>query len=235
LTTVLSTRNDLGAPPPPIVAGRLFALYCRLLRLSGSPEKAQRALNRSTWYSSMPTFEGAATALTLGEHDLARKLLDGLHGQPDASEPGATVDRLLLESWLADTEGSVDGARTHLAAAMAVAETHSLVEAFVRAGPTILRLVSEQTDTHFSDRDQVLRRAREATLPTPGADLVDPLTDRELEILSYLPSRFTNTELADHFYVSVNTIKTHMAHIYRKLDVANRNGAIARSRELGIL
>ena len=88
---------------------------------------------------------------------------------------------------------------------------------------------------HRPLRDQILRRAREVALPAPGADLVDPLTDRELEILSYLPSRFTNTELAEHFYVSVNTIKTHMAHIYRKLDVANRNGAIARARELGML
>ena len=95
-----------------------------------------------------------------------------------------------------------------------------------------MRLVSEQTDLHSTFREQVLRRGREVALPAPGAELVDPLTDRELEILSYLPSRFTNTELADHFYVSVNTIKTHMAHIYRKLDVANRNGAIARAREL---
>jgi LuxR family maltose regulon positive regulatory protein len=68
-----------------------------------------------------------------------------------------------------------------------------------------------------------------------GIELVEPLTDRELEILSYLPSRLTNTELADHFYVSVNTIKTHMAHIYRKLGVANRNRAISRAREIGIL
>ena len=68
-----------------------------------------------------------------------------------------------------------------------------------------------------------------------GGDLADPLTDRELEILSYLPSRLTNTELAEKCYVSVNTIKTHMAHIYRKLDVANRNEAIIRARQFGLL
>ena len=56
------------------------------------------------------------------------------------------------------------------------------------------------------------------------------MTVRELEILSYLPSRLTNTELADHFYVSVNTIKTHMVHIYRKLGVTNRNAAVARGQ-----
>ena len=64
---------------------------------------------------------------------------------------------------------------------------------------------------------------------------MDPLTDRELEILSYLPTRLTNSEMAQRCYVSVNTIKTHMTHIYRKLDVANRNGAIHRAREMGLL
>jgi LuxR family maltose regulon positive regulatory protein len=142
---------------------------------------------------------------------------------------------LLLRAWLADAEGSFDESRGHLAAALAVAGPHSLVESFVRAGPTIIRMVAENNDGQSALRDRILSRAREVALPAPDADLVDPLTDRELEILSYLPSRFTNTELADHFYVSVNTIKTHMAHIYRKLDVANRNGAIARGRELGIL
>jgi LuxR family maltose regulon positive regulatory protein len=61
------------------------------------------------------------------------------------------------------------------------------------------------------------------------------LTERELEILACLPSRSTNGELADRFFVSVNTIKTHMVHIYRKLDVPNRSAAIVRAQELGLL
>ena len=56
-----------------------------------------------------------------------------------------------------------------------------------------------------------------------------------MEVLSYLPSRLTNAELAERCFVSVNTIKTHMAHIYQKLAVPNRNEAIARARELGLL
>ncbi len=235
MVTAVLTRNDLGAPPPPVVASRLLALHCRLLRLGESPAQAQRALDKAVWYSATLAFESAATALTLGDHTLARKLIDAFDYLPDAAEPRGRANGLLLRAWLADADGSVDEARGHLAAAMMVAQPYSLVEAFVRAGPAIIRMVSEDTDGPSSLRDQILSRAREVSLPTPGADLVDPLTDRELEILSYLPSRFTNTELADHFYVSVNTIKTHMAHIYRKLDVANRNGAIARARELGIL
>ena len=110
-----------------------------------------------------------------------------------------------------------------------------MVESFVRAGPTIVQMISDLPDAHSALRGRILRRAQALASPSLGSDLVEPLTDRELEILSYLPSRLTNTELADHFYVSVNTIKTHMAHIYRKLGVANRNGAISRAREIGIL
>jgi LuxR family transcriptional regulator, maltose regulon positive regulatory protein len=237
MATSLLTRSDLGAPPPPIVASRLLALHCRLLRLGGSPEQAQHALDRAMWYpaTSALAFERVATALTLGDHRLARKLMDDFQLLPDAGEPLGMVNGLLLRAWSADVEGSAEESKGHLASALAVAEPHSLVESFVRAGPAIIRMVSKSTDMPSPLRDQILSRAREVALPAPGADLVDPLTDRELEILSYLPSRFTNTELADHFYVSVNTIKTHMAHIYRKLDVANRNGAIARARQLGIL
>jgi LuxR family maltose regulon positive regulatory protein len=235
MASSIASRNDLGAPPPPVVASRLRALHCRLLRLGGSPDQAQRMLGRTGSSSATLAFEGAATALTLGEHDLAHKLLDALYDLPDTTEPRGRVNGLLLRSWLADAEGYLDESREHLGEAMVVADRHSLVEVFVRAGPTIMRLVSEQTDVHSSLRDQVLRRAREVALPAPTTNIVDPLTDRELEILSYLPSRLTNTELADHFYVSVNTIKTHMAHIYRKLNAANRNGAIAHARKLGIL
>jgi LuxR family maltose regulon positive regulatory protein len=56
-----------------------------------------------------------------------------------------------------------------------------------------------------------------------------------MEVLTYLPSRLTNAELAERCFVSVNTIKTHMAHIYQKLAAPNRTEAIARARELGLL
>ena len=63
---------------------------------------------------------------------------------------------------------------------------------FVRAGPDVVRMVAEHEDGSPEFRHTVLVRAREALDPVRG-DLPDPLTDRELEILSYLPSRFTNT------------------------------------------
>jgi len=144
------------------------------------------------------------------------------------------VQRLLLLAWLAACEDFPDEARARLAEAMTVGERHSLVDVFVRAGPRVVELISQSGD-HSGFREVVLQRARQARSPALVAELVDPLTDRELEVLSYLPSRLTNAELAERCFVSVNTIKTHMAHIYQKLAVPNRSEAITRARELGLL
>ena len=235
MTTVLSARSDLGAPPPPFVADRLLALKSRLLRLGGSPEQSKRSLRSGSSSSLVLAFERAATALTLGDYDLARKLVGAFPDFSDSTQPLSTVDGLLLAAWLAESHGSIDLAGRQLTEAIAVAESHSLVESFVRLGPTIVRMVSELPGPHSAFQQRILRRAQAFASPSRTGDLVEALTDRELEILSYLPSRLTNTELADQFYVSVNTIKTHMAHIYRKLGVANRNRAISRAREVGIL
>jgi LuxR family maltose regulon positive regulatory protein len=235
MTTVLSARSDLGAPPPPVVADRLSALRSRLLRLDGSPEQSQRSLRSESSDSAVLGFERAAAALTLGDHNLARKFVDTFPGSTNSNHPLALLDGLLLAAWLAESAGSIDFARRQLSEALAVAEGHSLVESFVRAGPTIVQMVAVLPNAHTDFPGRILRRAQALASPSLGSDLIEPLTDRELEILSYLPSRLTNTELADQFYVSVNTIKTHMAHIYRKLGVANRNRAISRAREIGIL
>lgn len=63
----------------------------------------------------------------------------------------------------------------------------------------------------------------------------DRLSDRELAVLSYLPTMLTTAEIAAELYVSVNTVKTHLKSIYRKLDVARRRDAVHRARALHLL
>ena len=65
--------------------------------------------------------------------------------------------------------------------------------------------------------------------------LADVLTERELAILRYLPTVMSNQEIARQLYVSVNTVKTHLKQVYRKLGVASRRDAIDRARELHLL
>ncbi|HKG52524.1 MAG TPA: LuxR C-terminal-related transcriptional regulator, partial [Actinomycetales bacterium] len=61
------------------------------------------------------------------------------------------------------------------------------------------------------------------------------LTTRELELLTELPSMRTAEEIATSLYVSVNTVKTHMRGIYRKLGVSNRRQAVVLARRRGLL
>ena len=61
------------------------------------------------------------------------------------------------------------------------------------------------------------------------------LTERELSVLRYLPSRLTNAEIASECFVSVNTVKRHLKSIYTKLRVTSRADAVERARLLGLL
>ena len=65
--------------------------------------------------------------------------------------------------------------------------------------------------------------------------MTQPLTVAEQHVLELLPTRLTATQIAARLFVSTNTVKTHMRHLYAKLDVTTRAEAVERSRELGLL
>lgn len=71
-----------------------------------------------------------------------------------------------------------------------------------------------------------------ATTPSP---LIEPLSERELELLQLLARRRTNAEISTALTISINTVKTHLGHIYDKLGVHDRRAAVTRARELGQL
>lgn len=91
--------------------------------------------------------------------------------------------------------------------------------------------------------DMVLAELAElAQQDPPGSPVVErparpkaPLSPSELAVLRLLPSLLTNKEIADTLFLSVNTVKTHLRSIYRKLAVTSRRQAIANSRRLRLL
>ena len=68
-----------------------------------------------------------------------------------------------------------------------------------------------------------------------GKRLTDPLTDSEARVLRYLPTNLSAPEIARQLSVSVNTVRTHMRHVYEKLGAHRRTGAVERARALGLL
>jgi len=70
--------------------------------------------------------------------------------------------------------------------------------------------------------------------PGPARGLPDPLRPQEVKVLRYLGSRLTQREIAAELYISINTMKTHVKAIYRKLDVGTRRDAVERGRHYGL-
>jgi LuxR family maltose regulon positive regulatory protein len=74
-----------------------------------------------------------------------------------------------------------------------------------------------------------------ATAPDQPCPLAEELTPKEREVLALLATRLSRREIGQRLYVSLNTVKTHQRALYRKLGVANRNTAIKRAHELGLI
>jgi DNA-binding CsgD family transcriptional regulator len=68
-----------------------------------------------------------------------------------------------------------------------------------------------------------------------AATMIEPLTDRERQVLGYLPSHLSTRQIATAIYVSPNTVKTHMKAIYRKMGAASRTEAVAIALGRGLL
>jgi LuxR family transcriptional regulator, maltose regulon positive regulatory protein len=69
----------------------------------------------------------------------------------------------------------------------------------------------------------------------PAELVLDPITERELEVLKLLDSNLSNREIAARLFVSLATVKTHTKHLYRKLGVRARHQAIVPGKELVLL
>ena len=71
--------------------------------------------------------------------------------------------------------------------------------------------------------------------PSRPEPLLEALSDSEIRVLRYLPTNLTGPEIAGELYISLNTVRTHLRHLYAKLGTHRRAEAVARARALGLL
>jgi LuxR family maltose regulon positive regulatory protein len=158
----------------------------------------------------------------------------------------ALIHIVALQALLDDALGQQETAATRLGGALELAEPGGFIRTFVDLGPSMARLLARVRWRGGSRRptrryvDRLLgafgpegQRAL-AGLP-PRSPLIEPLTQREREVLVLLGRHLTNVEIAEELVLSPATVKTHTLHIYRKLDVRKRQEAVARAKELGML
>ena len=129
--------------------------------------------------------------------------------------------------------------------ALALAEPRGFIRIFVDEGPPMARLLYEalsrgiapdyvrQLLAAFPDAEPEQRDSSDTQIPE--SDLIEPLSERELEVLALLADGLTNREIASRLFLALNTVKAHTGNIYGKLDVHNRTQAVARARTLGLL
>jgi LuxR family maltose regulon positive regulatory protein len=146
------------------------------------------------------------------------------------------------------SEHKTGAAFAYLSRAFALGEPEGYVRTFVDLGPPMrdLLLVAGRRGIAPGYVPRLLAAFPDLepdSIPSPAArpkrrqieDLVEPLTDREVQILRRLAAGLTNRQIAEELYLSINTIKWYTTQIYGKLEVSRRAEAVARAHELSIL
>lgn len=158
----------------------------------------------------------------------------------DRVEPGHgrhAVEQLLLRAQLPDVTPAEASAA--LSRAAALGEPLGLVRTFLDEAGSLagaMAVLAGESDDRAVGRITALARQELAMAPAPAAvPLVEQLTTRELAVLRMLPLRMSNREMAAQMYISINTLKTHVRAIYRKLEVPDRSAAVRRAKALELV
>ena len=221
------------------VHGRALQVRVRM----GDTEPAQLEIARlSADQRNRAGVRIALAALEL-EHDTpegaAEALAPILDGSARALHQGwARAEALLLQAIASDRVGDQRAAEEALEAALELAEPDGLILPFMLwPSRELLERHPQHRTAHATLIATILDTLAGRASPQRGspAPLRDELSEAELRVVRYLPSNLKASEIASELVVSTNTVRTHMRHIYAKLDAHSRSEAVARARELGLV
>ena len=168
--------------------------------------------------------------------ELAERLLTAAE---DGGRNGSAIDILVVQALARHVGNDPAGALASLARAVALAEPEGFVRAFIDEGPpmpALLKLAARQATlrpTFACSSPQSLRR-RGKHAGRAGL-MIEPLSERELDVLRLLESDLDGPDIARELMVSLSTVRTHTQNIYAKLGVNSRRAAVRRGAELDLL
>jgi LuxR family maltose regulon positive regulatory protein len=177
-----------------------------------------------------------------------------------AGAMGLAIDVLVLQAIALQAQGQVDRALAALERALALAEPEGYVRKFIDQGAPMGQLLTQILEAQQNGQQAIARgtavgyasklvaalegemKDEQLGLPVPSQvegsvveRLVEPLSERELDVLRLLTTHLSRREIADELCISVNTARFHIKNIYSKLGVHSRSSAIHRARELKLL
>jgi LuxR family maltose regulon positive regulatory protein len=169
----------------------------------------------------------------------ATRLLERLlRAAEEGGRTGRVIEILILQALAHQTLGDVPAALTALERVMTLAEPEGYVRVFADEGPpmaALLKAGAKQGISRLYAR-RLLAAMSEAEHDSPATQaLIDPLSERELDVLRLLGSELNGPAIARELMVSLNTVRTHTKNIYAKLAVSSRRAAVRRAQELDLL
>jgi LuxR family maltose regulon positive regulatory protein len=240
----------VGDRPPRLLAGGARAARAQLLAAAGDDIAAMATLDEeAAGREPVEAVSLARLQLARGEPAAAMAtvapLLAAAPGRPAADQPSLAIQASLVDAAATQELGDHDAAARALRRALDLAGPEGFRRAFVEGGTPVRALLVDHLHRESSHRalaDTLLARLRDTAgataSPVPAetaAALIEPLSEREQVVLRYLPSTLSAGEIADELFVSLNTVKTHIRSIYRKLDTNRRWDTVRRARQLQLL
>ena len=167
-----------------------------------------------------------------------------LQAAQEGGRKGSMIEIMILQSLAAQAQGNQPRAFTSLESALTLAEPEGYVRIFIDEGEamrTLLEKQSRNSDHPLIGYVNKLLAAFPQPETAPGPviihqkpGMIEPLSDREREVLKLLRSELSGPEIAQQLVVSLNTLRTHTKNIFSKLGVNNRRAAVRRARELDL-
>jgi LuxR family transcriptional regulator, maltose regulon positive regulatory protein len=228
---------------PHILAPMIRAhLLITLLRLgqTGRAEAALAGLDARERQSAEMRIALASLRLAHNDPQAATAALAPvIDGSVPPGHPHFLIAALLLEAIARDALGDPGAAGRALEHALDLAEPDGVLIPFlIDPAPGLLQRQARHGTAHaalIADILSLLAGTRSALPPAGPWPPLEPLSGSEIRVLRYLPTNLPASQIAGELYVSHNTVRTHIRHLYAKLGTHTRAEAVARARALGLL
>jgi len=189
----------------------------------------------------------ARVHLAQGDASAAVAMLEPLRQQAEAKGWADEVLKVLVLQAVAHHAYGEKEQALVLGEALTLAEPGGFIRTFVDEGPPMAQLLSEAAArgvmpgyvgkllAAFEAEEQASVDISTPPLAPPSSPLIEPLSERELEVLQLVAQGLSNREICERLFLALSTVKGHNRNIYGKLQVQRRTEAVARARKLGLL
>ncbi len=248
ITAVLEAEAALPQPSSPLARAEILALKTKLLLKQGALNKAATSAAEAVKLAGSDQGQSGQMATLAAYHvrlvqepaeTAIVELTNGLTVAERNGRFGVALELYILRSLAQARQGNRREAMQDLQCALKLAAPEGYTRIFIDEGQPMQALLAKyQSKGEMLQKYATYLLSQFGTMPHQAsqiAKLIDPLSQRELEVLHIMALGKTNQQIAQQLVVARGTIKAHTASIYRKLNVSNRTEAVARARQIGLL